>query len=104
MAELVKVLVATGLPQRQCVKELQLPVKSTAREAVEHSQLALEFPEIDFAVCRLANYGETISDDYVLADGDRIEICRPLLADPRETRRKLAQQGLTMGPTEPTED
>ncbi len=103
MAATIRVFVAVGLPQRQRVKELQLPVATTAREAVELSQLSQEFPEIDFAACRLANYGEAISDDYLLEEGDRIEVCRPLLADPRDARRKLAQQGLTMGLTKPDE-
>lgn len=97
MAELITVSVAAGLPERQCVVEVQVPAGSTAAEAVERSAIAAEFPQIDMALCKLAVFGRLVAAEYMLQPGDRVEICRPLKADPREARRQLAQAGLSMG-------
>jgi putative ubiquitin-RnfH superfamily antitoxin RatB of RatAB toxin-antitoxin module len=42
-------------------------------------------------------FGKQVQDSYVLKSGDRLEIYRPLINDPRETRRRLAAEGKTMG-------
>ncbi len=97
MPELITVSVAAGLPERQQVIELQLPEGSTAVEALTISGIAEAFPQIDLAACRLAVYGRLVAEDYRLQPGDRIELCRPLRADPREARRRLAQAGQSMG-------
>ena len=97
MAELISVCVAAGLPERQCLVELQLPEGSTAAEAVTRSAIAAEFPQIDMALCKLAVFGRLVAAEYILQPGDRVEICRPLKADPREARRQLARAGRSMG-------
>ena len=50
-------------------------------------QLNSEFPELDIARLTLGVYGEVVADDYVVQPGDRVEIYRPLLNEPREQRR-----------------
>ena len=86
----IHVEVACALPERQAVKALAVPVGCTAREAVERSGIAAEFPALDIASLALGIYSQLVSDDYVLAEGDRVELYRPLLLDPKEARRQRA--------------
>jgi len=64
----------------------------TIREAVEQSGICSRYPGIDLGAGRVGIYGKLCSVDQVLAEGDRIEIYRPLLADPKEARRKRASR------------
>lgn len=93
----IKVKVAYALETQQVVEDLTIPVGSTAREAVEASSLLSRFSEIDLGRNRIGIYSRLITADTVVEDGDRIEIYRPLQADPKSVRRELAKQGKTMG-------
>ena len=97
MAEPIDVSVAAGLPTRQREIALTVPEGTGAREAVELSAIAELFPEIPVATCRLAVFGELVAEDHRLRPGDRVDVCRPLKADPRDARRELALQGRSMG-------
>ncbi|MDG1463017.1 MAG: RnfH family protein [Gammaproteobacteria bacterium] len=94
---LINVDVAYALPEKQQVEHLQLHIGVTARDALKQSKLPQTFSEIDIAHCALGIFGKQVKDDYVLKSGDRLEIYRPLINDPRETRRRLAAEGKTMG-------
>ncbi len=89
--------VACALPQRQAVVAMTVAPGTTAREAVRASGIAVRFPEIDVAQCVLGVWGEAIDDGYRVADGDRVEVYRPLALDPRAARRERAALGGTMG-------
>jgi len=65
----------------------------TVREAVERSRIAEHFPEIDPATAKLGIFAKAAKADAVLQDGDRVEIYRPLIADPKEARKKRAAEG-----------
>lgn len=93
----IRVEVAYALPDRQRLVTLDVPRGSTAREAVERSGLQREFPEIDPEGNALGIFGRRCPPDQRLRDGDRVEIYRPLKADPKEVRRRLAARGRTMG-------
>lgn len=96
MAEaLIRVEVAYATPDRQWLTGLDVPVGTTAGEAVRSSGLAEAFPGVD--TTRIGIFGEHTVPDRVLEDGDRVEVYRPLIADPREVRRELARQGKSMG-------
>jgi len=75
-------------------EQVILPVAAgeglTAREAIEHSGILRRFPEIDLAVNRVGVFGKLAQLDQVLALGDRVEIYRPLIADPKAARKKRA--------------
>ena len=86
----ISIEVACALPDRQVVEALHVPVGCTAREAVQHSGIASAFPLLDIAQMTLGIYSRIVSDDYVLAEGDRVELYRPLLLDPKEARRQRA--------------
>lgn len=81
----------------QAVVALTLPPGATAREAAERSGLRARFPEIDLGTDALGVGGRQVDGDRPLQDGERLEILRPLTADPKETRRRLAAAGKTMG-------
>ena len=94
---LINVDVIYALPEQQQLEHLQLHDGITARDALKHSKLPQIFSEIDVDSCPIGVFGKQIPDHYVLKSGDRLEIYRPLINDPRETRRRLAAEGKTMG-------
>ena len=91
----IEVVFATA--SKQVLKSVDVRSGATAAEAVTASQLQTEFPEIEFAECKLGNWGHLIDASYVVSAGDRIEIYRELVSDPRDARRRLAEQGRFMG-------
>lgn len=96
MAEgLVRVEVAYAAPDRQWLIGLEVPAGTTAREAIRLSGLVEECPGVD--TTSIGIFGEHVAQDRIIEDGDRVEIYRSLVADPREVRRELARQGKSMG-------
>lgn len=93
MAGNLHVSVVYALPQRQEMVQLSLPEGATLQQAVEASGLLQKFPEIDLAKNKLGIFGKLSKADTVLRDRDRVEIYRPLLADPKEVRRQRAAEG-----------
>lgn len=65
----------------------------TVNEAIVRSGLLARFPEIDLGVHKVGIHGRLTTLDQTLAEGDRVEIYRPLIADPREQRKKRAAEG-----------
>ena len=88
--------VAYATPQKQLILECVVESDTPVREAVKRSGINQHFPEIDLENCELGVFGKAVAADYELTDGDRIEIYRPLIADPKEIRRQRAAQGLKM--------
>ena len=78
-------------PVRQVVKTLILPAGSNVEAAIRASGLLEEFPEIVLGVNRAGVYGEIVGLDESLEGGERVEIYRPLIADPKEARRQRAK-------------
>ena len=85
----VEVVYAT--PVRQVVKTLILPAGSNVEAAIRASGLLEEFPEIVLGVNRAGVFGEIVGLDESLEGGERVEIYRPLIADPKEARRQRAK-------------
>lgn len=96
MADLLSVEVAYALPQRQDVVNLKLPEGSTLQQAVEASGLLQKYADIDLKKNKVGIFGKLSRADAVLKDRDRVEIYRPLLADPKEVRKKRAEEGKIM--------
>lgn len=80
-----------GLTDRQLLKTMQVADGITARQAALQSGLENEFADLDLHTAILGIFGKRVKDDTVLRQGDRIEIYRPLLIDPKEARRKRVQ-------------
>ena len=92
----LSVEVVFAAPDRQKLITLQLPANSTVRQAALQSGLQADFPELDLAEAPLGLFGKVVAspDTQVLEDGDRVEIYRPLLADPKEVRKRRAAQAV----------
>lgn len=88
--------VAYALPDRQEIIPLQVEPGTTAGRAVVRSGILREFPDIEYPFCKIGIFGKATTRDTVLKPGDRIEIYRPLIADPKEIRRQRAAEGKKM--------
>ncbi|WP_136417313.1 MULTISPECIES: RnfH family protein [Oxalobacteraceae] len=86
----IRVQVCYARPESHHMRELDVREGATLQFAIEQSGMLRDLPEIDLAVCRVGVYGKLKALDTVLRDGDRVEIYRPLIADPKESRRKRA--------------
>ncbi|MFK8016797.1 MAG: RnfH family protein [Gammaproteobacteria bacterium] len=93
-AVLINVEVAYALPATQQTFALRVALGTTAGAAVEHiaAQLPEAYPTDDLGV-----FGRRVKPDQVLEEGDRVELYRPLTADPKTVRRELALLGKSMG-------
>ncbi|WP_321366159.1 RnfH family protein [Pseudomonas extremaustralis] len=89
---MVEIEVVHAAPDRQVLLTVAVPVGTSLRAAVQMSGMAAQFSELNLADCPLGIFGKVITDPEVRAvqPGDRIEIYRPLLADPKEVRRLRA--------------
>lgn len=94
--EAIGVEVAYAFPHKCELVQLRLPPGSTLRQAIESSGLCQKYPEIDLATVRVGVFGKLARIDAELHDRDRVEIYRPLVADPKEVRRKRAEEGKAM--------
>lgn len=83
--------VAYALPRVQTVLELEVPPGTTCRTAIGLSGILDRHPDIDLEQMTVGIYGELAELDTQVADGDRVEIYRPLQMDPREQRRRRLQ-------------
>ncbi|OIP18788.1 MAG: RnfH family protein [Betaproteobacteria bacterium CG2_30_59_46] len=93
MSEDILVEVAYALPQKQEVLSLKIRSGALVSDAIARSGILRDFPEIDLATAKVGVYGKQVKLDAVLRDKDRVEIYRPLIADPKEIRRKRAAEG-----------
>jgi putative ubiquitin-RnfH superfamily antitoxin RatB of RatAB toxin-antitoxin module len=94
--ERIRVAVAYAERERQTLIELEVDAGTTVREAIETSGIRGRHPGIA-ADAALGIFGRRVEPDAVLAAGDRVELYRPLPADPKDTRRRLAREGRAMG-------
>lgn len=92
----IKIEVVYALPHEQTLLKLDVPQASTIADAIKLSGLLDKYPEIDLAKSKFGLYGKLSKADTVLREKDRIEIYRPLIADPKEVRRKRAEEGKVM--------
>jgi len=90
--EKVFVEVTYALPEEQVLISLDVDQGTTAEQAVKLSGVLEKFPEIDLANNKLGIFGKAVKAGEVLRDKDRVEIYRPLIADPKESRRKRAEK------------
>lgn len=96
MAESIQIEVTYAKPDRQDVISLKLPEGSTIQQAIEASGMLQRHPEIDLAKAKVGIYGKLSRMDTVVRARDRVEIYRPLIADPKEVRKQRAAEGKTM--------
>lgn len=86
----MKVEVAYARPDVQVILALEVAEDSTAEFAIRQSGILERFPEIDLGQNRIGIFGKPCKLEQSLRAGDRVEIYRPLIADPKEARRNRA--------------
>jgi putative ubiquitin-RnfH superfamily antitoxin RatB of RatAB toxin-antitoxin module len=95
-SEKIMVEVAFATPKQQIIIPLHVNSNTTAEDAVKASGILARFPEIDLSVNKMGIFGKLVKNDTVLRALDRVEIYRPLIADPKEVRKQRAAEGKMM--------
>jgi len=86
----IKVEVAYATPAKQILLDLEVSQGCTVEDAIELSGIRRQFPEMKLDPKAVGIFSRKVPMDHLLRDGDRVEIYRPLIADPKESRRKRA--------------
>jgi putative ubiquitin-RnfH superfamily antitoxin RatB of RatAB toxin-antitoxin module len=89
----IQVEVIYALPEQQPLARVQLAEGATVEDAIRASGMLEAFPEIDLARNKVGIFSRLVKLDETVRDKDRVEIYRPLIADPKEVRRKRAEEG-----------
>lgn len=84
----VAIRVAYSTREEQVIIELSVPHGTTIQEAIQRSGILNRYPDIDLRRQGVGVFGQARALDYCPRTGDRIEIYRPLVLDPKEARRK----------------
>ena len=96
--EPINVEVAYALAHKQKIVTVMVEPGTTAYDAVVKSRIDQHFPDLDITTVAVGIFGQMLGKgspparDYVLQAGDRVELYRPLIADPKEVRRKRAEK------------
>ena len=98
-SSMITVEVAYALPEKQTLLSLSVPVGTTALETVEQSGILTTYPQIDVNSDKMGIFSQVLGTKgldepaaYKMRERDRIEIYRPLIADPKEVRRRRAEE------------
>lgn len=96
MSETISVEVVYPIAHEQDIFALKVPEGTTVRQAIAASGILSKYPEIDLAKNKLGIFAKLTKPDTPLRDRDRVEIYRPLIADPKEVRKQRAAEGKIM--------
>jgi putative ubiquitin-RnfH superfamily antitoxin RatB of RatAB toxin-antitoxin module len=94
--ESINVEVAYALPEKQVIRAVNVDAGTTLGAAIVQSGIMMDFPDLELEDAKVGIFGKVAAMTTVLSDGDRVEIYRPLIADPKEVRRKRAAEGKVM--------
>lgn len=87
---MMRIEVVLAMPEKQTLLEVDLAAGSTIADAIEQSGIAGMFTGFDLDTAKVGIFGQIAAREQTLRDGDRVEIYRPLIADPKEARRQRA--------------
>ncbi|MBI1285657.1 MAG: RnfH family protein [Thiobacillus sp.] len=93
MAGNIHVELVYALPDQQPLMRVQLAEGASVEDAIRASGILEAFPEIDLSLNKVGIFSKLVKLDEKVRDKDRVEIYRPLIADPKEVRRKRAEEG-----------
>jgi putative ubiquitin-RnfH superfamily antitoxin RatB of RatAB toxin-antitoxin module len=96
MAEMLEVEVCYAMSNKQELVRVRLPLGATLQQGLDASGLLGKYPEIDVKKNKFGIWNKLSKLDAALRDKDRIEIYRPLIADPKEVRKQRAAEGKVM--------
>ena len=91
--EEIQVEVAYALPHKQVLLRVSVTPGATVAEVIHRSGVLMQFPEIDLVSNKTGIFSRLVQLDATVRNRDRIEIYRPLIADPKEGRRRRASAG-----------
>ncbi len=89
--------VVYGLPNKQDSRRISVERLCTVIQAIELSDILADHPEIDLGKNKVGVFGQLMALDHILQDGDRVEIYRPLIIDPKVARRLRAKSSKLSG-------
>ena len=89
----INVEVAYAEPDKQLILPVNIDEGTTVGGAIVQSGIMMKFPDLDIENSKVGIFGKVTKMTTVMQDGDRVEIYRPLIADPKEVRRKRAAEG-----------
>lgn len=89
---MITVEIVYAAPQRQALYRVEMGAERTVRAAIEASGVLNDFPDIELTRNRVGIFSRLVPLDTPLRDGDRVEIYRPLQADPKDARRRRAEK------------
>ena len=95
-SDLMHVEVAYARPDQQVILQLDVPKGTTVEQAINESGVLETYEEIDLGKNKVGIFGKLAKRDAELKEGDRVEIYRPLIADPKEVRRQREAEGKRM--------
>ena len=95
-ADTIDVEVIYALPHQQPLLRVRLAEGATVEEAIRQSGVLDAFPDIDLAKNKVGIFSKLVKLDEKVRDKDRVEIYRPLIADPKEVRKQRAAEGKVM--------
>ncbi len=90
--DLIAVQVCYAIEDKSSLVDLQVAADATILQVIQQSGILNTHPEIDLSILRVGVFGKLKPLDAVLHPGDRVEIYRPLVADPMEARRRRAKK------------
>ncbi|MEC8374293.1 MAG: RnfH family protein [Pseudomonadota bacterium] len=96
-SKLINIEVAYALPTKQTIVDVALKEGTTVQQAIEASNILEQFPDIDLKATKVGVWSRVVKLNDTLIDGDRIEIYRPLIADPKEIRKRRAEKAKEEG-------
>ncbi|MGL4615676.1 MAG: RnfH family protein [Shewanella sp.] len=86
-----------ALPTQQKVIAVSVQAGTSAIDVVRQSNIVSYFPEIDLATVKLGVFSNVVKHEHVILPGQRVEIYRPLIADPKDVRRRRAEKAKDEG-------
>lgn len=93
----INVELVYGLPHEQTLLSLEVPKESTVEQVIINSKIHQTYSEIDLTINKVGIWNRTCKLQDTVKDGDRIEIYRPLIADPKEVRKRRAEKAIEEG-------
>ena len=92
----MKIEVAYALRHKQTLLNIEVDDNASVEDAIQQSNILKKYPEINLKKNKVGIFGKITSLDVKLREKDRVEIYRPLIADPKEVRKKRAAEGKVM--------
>jgi putative ubiquitin-RnfH superfamily antitoxin RatB of RatAB toxin-antitoxin module len=94
--ESINIEVAYATPEKQVIRAVNVDAGTTIGAAIVQSGIMMDFLDLELEEAKVGIFGKIATMTTVLSEGDRVEIYRPLIADPKEVRRKRAAEGKKM--------